>query len=76
MEAVIKLNVDELSNEFLDNLKKLFPGRNVEIKVEEEMDATEFILSRSAYAEELSRRIKSIEDNTADLITVKLEDLP
>ena len=74
MEASIKLNVDELSMEFLDNLKKLFPGRKVEIKVEEEMDATEFILSRPAYAEELRRRIKEYE-TTGEVITVKPEDL-
>jgi len=41
MEAVIKLSVDELTTEFVDNLKRLFPGKQVEIKVEEEMDATD-----------------------------------
>lgn len=75
MEAVIKLNVDELSTDFVDNLKKLFPGRNVEIKVEEEMDATEFILSRPAYAHELDERIKEYEA-TKNVIHVNLEDLP
>ncbi len=48
MEAVIKLNVEELSAEFIDNLKKLFPSKNVEIKIEEEMDATDYILSNPA----------------------------
>ncbi len=75
MEAVIKLNIEELSAEFVNNLKKLFPGKNVEIKVEEEMDTTDYILSNPAYANELSERIRSIEDNTATLITVKPEDL-
>ncbi len=75
MEAVIKLKVEELSSDFVDNLKKLFPGRNVEIKVEEEMDATEFILSRPAYARELDERIKEYEA-TKHVIHVKAEDLP
>jgi hypothetical protein len=75
MEAVIKLDIDEITVEFIDNLKKLFPGRKVEIKVEDEMDATEFIMSRPAYAEELTRRIESVENGTARLIEVKPEEL-
>ncbi len=39
------------------------------------MDTTNYILSNPAYANELSERIRSIEDNTATLITVKPEDL-
>ncbi len=75
MEAVIKLNVEELSTEFIDNLKKLFPGKNVEIKVEEEMDATDFILSNPAYANELNERIREYE-TSKKVITVNPEDLP
>jgi hypothetical protein len=74
MEAVIKLDIDELSVEFIDNLKKLFPGRKVQIKVEEEMDATEYIMNNPDYAKELNERIAEYE-KTKKVITVKPEDL-
>lgn len=61
MEAVIKLSVDELTTEVVDNLKRLFPGKQVEIKVEEEMDATDYILSNPAYGNELKERINEYE---------------
>ncbi len=75
MEAVIKLNIEELSAEFVNNLKKLFPGKNVEIKVEEEMDTTDYILSNPAYDSELSERIEEYE-KTRKVISVNEEDLP
>lgn len=77
MQAVIKINVDELTTEFVENLRKLFAGKAVEIKVdteEEEMDATEFIMSKPAYAAELLRRINEYE-RTGEAITVQPEDL-
>ena len=74
MEAVIKLDIDELSVEFINNLKKLFPGRKLEIKVEDEMDATEYIMSNPAYYAELRRRIAEYE-RTRETVKVKPEDL-
>jgi len=67
----------------------LFPHKTVQITIQEENvedednmadaeneeDATQFILNRPALAAELLRRIKSIENNEAQLIEVRLEDL-
>lgn len=84
METTIKINTDLLNADVIEDIKKLFPHRNVQITVEEdeegagaedEEDATQFILNRPALAAELLRRIESYEKNKDELITVKVEDL-
>jgi hypothetical protein len=54
--------------------------QRVEITIEEEYDddedATTFIMSRPELAEELKRTIESIENKTANPVTVKVEELP
>jgi len=75
MEATIKMNVEELSKEFVDKLKALFPGLQVEILLKPSADETDFILNNPAFAEELKRRIKNVENNKEDLVTINPEDL-
>lgn len=78
MQAIIEMNVDEMTVEFVDNLKKLFPGKKVEIKVQREVtyaDETEYIMSHPELAAELQNRIESIENKTAKLVYVKAEEL-
>ena len=75
MEATIKMNVEDLSQEFIDKLKKLFPGLELEIRLKPSVDETDFILNNPAFAEELKRRIKNVENNTENLITINPEDL-
>lgn len=74
MEAILKLNIDELDEDLLRKLKSMFPNRQVEIRVETEMDETEFILRNPKFAAELIERIKSVENGTKT-IEVKLEEL-
>ena len=78
MQAIIEMNVDEMTVEFVDNLKKLFPGKKVKIKVQPEVtyaDETEYIMSHPELAAELQGRIESIENKTAKLVYVKAEEL-
>ena len=90
METRIRINTDELNMDILEGIQKMFPHKEVEITVQQEYwseeeideandknveDATQFILNRPAYAAELLRRIKSIENNEAQLINVNLKDL-
>ncbi len=35
MEAVIRLHIDEVTDEFVEIFKSLFPGRNVTIEIKE-----------------------------------------
>ena len=79
METTIKINTDLLNMDILEGIKKTFPHKEVEITIREEVeykeDATEFIMNRPELHAELQRRIESIENKTAKLISVKLEDL-
>lgn len=88
METTIKINTDLLNADIIEGIKKMFPHKQGEITIQEkymeeraetfspdEEDATQFIMNRPALAAELQRRIDSIEDKTAKLISVKPEDL-
>jgi hypothetical protein len=80
METTIRLNTDQLNQDILEGIKKMFPHKEVEITIQEEYaedeDATTFIMNRPELADELRRRIESIESKTAKLVSVKVEDLP
>ncbi len=80
METTIKINTDLLNADIIEGIKKMFPHKQVQITIEEEYsedeeDATQFILNRPELAAELQKRIDSIENKTAKLISVKAEDL-
>ncbi len=76
MDATISLSEKEFTHELLDKLKATFSGKKFKIEVEDEIDETDFILSNEAYAEELIKRIQSVENKTADFVSVKPEELP
>jgi hypothetical protein len=90
METTIRINTDMLNMEILEGIQKMFPHKKVEITIQEtydefaedggvyiegDEDATQFILNRPAFAAELRRRIDSIENKTAKLVTVNPQDL-
>ena len=56
MEATFKINTDFLNNDLIENIKKMFPHKEVEITVNPS-DATEFIKNNAAYEKELLQRI-------------------
>jgi hypothetical protein len=56
MEATIRINTNQLGQNWIDAVKAMFPNLTVKISVEPEpADDTEFILSRPAYAAELTQ---------------------
>ena len=75
MEALIKLNINDLSTDFINKLKALFPGVDVEIKLNTDSDETAFILSNPAFANELRQRIAEVENNKEPLIIVNESEL-
>lgn len=56
METTIRIHTDDLTNDIIEGIKKLFPHKTVEITVHP-ADETEYILSNPAYANELKSRI-------------------
>ena len=76
MEATITLHYDDFTLEFFNKLKAFVKGKEVVISVrEEEESINEYLLREPAYAAELKRRIDNIENNTTELVEVKLDDL-
>lgn len=75
MEATITLHDDDFTLEFFNKLKAFVKGKEVVISVREEESINEYLLSEPAYAAELKRRIDNIENNTTELVEVKLDDL-
>lgn len=78
MYSLYRLNTDELSNDFVDALKRLFPHKTIEISVCESegaaSDETTYLLADPANRLRLLEAIENVA-NRRDLVTVKLDDL-
>jgi hypothetical protein len=57
METTIRIHTDQLSNDLIEAIKKMFPHKTVEITIQP-ADDTDYILSNPAYANELHERIE------------------
>ena len=59
MEAVFRLNTEELGNSFINFLKDTYPDQNIEITVREQ-DETEYLCSSPANRERLETAIENV----------------
>lgn len=73
MEATVKLNMDDLSMEFIEKLRFPFPHKELEIRINS-FDDTEYLESSSANHQKLMESIERVKKKTG-LIEVKMEDL-
>jgi len=73
MEATIRINTDMLGTDFLNGIKEMFPHKTVEITIQS-ADATDYILSNPAYAQELQERIAEY-DKKQETIKLKANEL-
>ena len=62
MIATFKLNVNELTAQLLEQIRKAFPGKEIEITVAEQ-DATEYLRSSTANERHINEAIGRIEKN-------------
>jgi len=64
------LNTDELTPQFISALKQAYPGKKVEIVVQEAQDETEYLMKDP-------QLLKAVEDirNGKNLVSVPLESL-
>lgn len=78
MYTVYHLNADELSSEFIESIKTLFPHKTIEIAVTEaeiiERDETDYLLKNPTNRARLLEAIENVQ-RQRDLITVDLADL-
>ncbi len=56
MEATFKINTDFLSIDLIENIKKMYPHKEVEITINPS-DTTDYIKNNPAYEKELLQRI-------------------
>ncbi len=74
MEATFKLSINELDSIFLDKIKTVFPqSAMVEIKISNEYDETDYLLSTPDNSEALRHSIEQLK--TSELITKTQEEL-
>ncbi len=78
MYTIYKLKADELDNRFLQALKTMFKGKDIEIAVAEaqqvEEDETDYLLKSPANRERLLKAIENVALNQ-NLIEAKVGEL-
>ena len=57
------LNTDELNVSFLETIKKLFAGKEIEITVQDAQNDTSYLLKNTANKTHLLQSIASLENN-------------
>jgi hypothetical protein len=60
MQSIYYLNTNEINNEFLNSLKTLFSGKNIQITVTEVPDETDYLLSNKANSKRLLKSVENI----------------
>ena len=73
METTFKINTDSITPEFIEGIKKLFPHKTVEIKIQP-ADETDYILSNPVFTQVLLNRIAEYESKKK-VISLKADDL-
>ena len=74
MGATFKLSINELDSAFIDKIKTVFPqSALVEIKISNEYDETDYLLSTPANSEALRHSIEQLKNN--ELIRKSREEL-
>jgi len=70
MYTTYTLNTNELTSQFISALQQTYPGKKVEIAVQEAQDETEYLLKDS-------QLLSAVEDinNRKNLVSVPLESL-
>ena len=61
MDAIYRLNVNELTTDFLKSLKTLYKDKKIAITIEVEQDETEYLLNSNPNRIALEKALKSKE---------------
>jgi hypothetical protein len=67
------LNSNELNEDFLASVKKLFKNKRITISVEEDMDETEYLLSTEANCKHLEESLAQVK--AGKIVKVDLKKL-
>ncbi|MFA6569871.1 MAG: hypothetical protein WCT77_01405 [Bacteroidota bacterium] len=73
MHALYTLTKDELNYEFLDNLKKMITGNEIQISIES-YDDTQYLMKSEKNREHLAKALYNV-DNNINIVEVPFEDI-
>jgi antitoxin YefM len=74
MELTYRLNANELNEEFLNTIKKLYKGKELEVTVQVKEDETEYLLKSEANRTQLLKAVKDVK-NRKNLRALNMEKL-
>jgi antitoxin YefM len=63
METIFKLKTKELDMSFIESIKNLFKGKEIEITIKSAQDETEYLLSTPANKKKLFEAIDEVKRN-------------
>lgn len=74
MVSTYRVNIDELTPDFIEGIKKVYQHQEVEIIIREVEDETEYLMKSPENHRRLLESIENIKQRK-NLVTMKLEDL-
>ncbi len=63
MEVIYRIKAEELSNELITKIKKLYKGKDLELTIQVQEDETEYLLKSKANRTQLFAAIKDVKKN-------------
>ncbi len=61
METIYRINANELSEELIKSIQAAFNGKEIEIKVTDQLDETDYLLSTKSNKEHLDKSMEELE---------------
>ncbi len=61
METIYRINANELSEELIKSIQAAFEGKEIEIKVTDQLDETDYLLSTRSNKEHLYKSMEELE---------------
>jgi uncharacterized protein YutD len=61
METIYRINANELSEELIKSIQAAFNGKEIEIKVTDQLDETDYLLSTKSNKEHLYKSMEELE---------------
>ena len=74
MELTYRLNANELNEDFINTIKKLYKGKDLEVTEQVKEDETEYLLKSEANREQLLKAVKDVK-NKKNLRTLNMDKL-
>jgi len=73
METIYRINANELSEELIKSIQAAFNGKEIEIKVTDQLDETDYLLSTKSNKEHLYKSMEELE--RGDSVPMTLAEL-